>query len=163
MDRAALAKSILAWQTRFGAALGRWEEWLLQVEEAYLAGRFESLQAIEGEGNQIHEELAECKRQRGELLAAAREQPMLANSMTQLAELLAREIPAVHRSELQAFASRLRRVQQLSAALWVTAFRAAGYTAAVLEILATGSPNRATYAPGERTALEGGHLVDAAA
>jgi hypothetical protein len=51
----------------------------------------------------------------------------------------------------------------MSTALWVTGFQAASYTGALLEILATGQSDRATYGDCERDALEGGHIVDAAA
>ena len=163
VNQNAIVDQVVAWLERFGQALENWESWLVQIEEAYLAGDFNQLIELESVGLVIQSELADAQKERAELLQVAVARGVAATSITGLVRRLEPKIPLRARSQLRLLNQQLRRAQQMSAALWVTGFQAAGYTTALLDILATGNADRATYCPGEREALEGGHIMDAAA
>ncbi len=158
-----LIDSVVVWLEGFSQALDNWEAWLLQVERAYLEGNFERLSELESVGQIIQGELADSHSARAELLQAAVARGVNATNITMLVRRLEPEIPLSSKSQLRNLTQQLRRAQQLSAALWVTGFQTAGYTASLLEILATGKPDRATYTSVERESLEGGQIMDAAA
>jgi hypothetical protein len=158
-----LVQAAADWMEGFSQSLDHWEAWLLQVERAYLDGQFERLAELEEEGRAIQAELADRHRDRIELLERASD---LGHRCTDITSMLRRLEPKVSlgiKSRLRSLTQQLRRARQLSVALWVTGFQAAGYTAALLEILATGNPDRATYGTSERETLEGGRIMDAAA
>ncbi len=159
----AIVDKVVAWLDRFGQALDNWESWLVQIEVAYLAGNFDQLIELESVGLVIQSDLTDAQKERAELLQAAVAGGVAVSSITSLIRRLEPQIPLRAKSQLRLLNQQLRRAQQMSAALWVTGFQAAGYTTALLDILATGNADRATYSPGEREALEGGHIMDAAA
>ncbi len=158
-----LVNQVVTWLDRFNQALENWESWLAQVEQAYLNGDFQQLNELESIGLVIQSELVDAQKERAEILAAAVTRGAVASSITTLIRRMDPQIPLKAKSQLRTLTLQLGRVQQMSAALWVTGFQAAGYTTALLDILATGNADRATYSPGERAALEGGHIMDAAA
>jgi hypothetical protein len=159
----AIVDKVVAWLERFGHALENWESWLVQIEEAYLSGDFNQLVELESVGLVIQSELADTQKERAELIQAAAARGVVATSITALVRRLEPQIPLQAKSQLRLLNQQLRRAQQMSAALWISGFQAAGYTTALLNILATGNADRATYSPGEREALEGGHIMDEAA
>jgi len=151
------------WFVEFSEALDGWEGWLARVEQAYLTGEYEKLQELEGESEAIQTRLAEARETRSQLLALAAKQGFSGSSITAMVIWLGRASPFEFKTRLTRLDQQLRRAQQMSTALWVTGFQAASYTGALLEILATGNADRATYGTCERDVLEGGHIVDAAA
>lgn len=152
-----------AWFDEFTTALENWEWWLNRVEQAYVTGEFERLNQLEGESESIQRGLAAARDSRTRLIKLAAASGFAGSSVTSLIRWLGRAISADSTSRLARLDQQLRRAQQMSTALWVTGFQASSYTSALLEILATGNSERATYGTCEREALEGGHLVDAAA
>ena len=161
--RSQIVASMQAWFDEFGNALEAWESWLTRVEQAYVTGEFEKLNELEGESESIQAGLAEARDSRARLLSQAVSQGFAGSSVTSLVHWLDRSVSTESKSRLVRLDQQLRRAQQMSTALWVTGFQAASYTSALLEILATGNADRATYGTCEREALEGGHIVDAAA
>lgn len=161
--RSKIVASLQAWFEEFGNALESWESWLARVEQAYVTGEFEKLNALEGESESIQIGLTEARQSRARLLSEAASQGFAGTSVTSLLRWLDRSVSSESKSRLARLDQQLRRAQQMSTALWVTGFQAASYTSALLEILATGNADRATYGTCEREALEGGHIVDAAA
>ncbi len=151
------------WFSEFAEALDAWEGWLARVEQAYLTGEYEKLQELEGESEAIQTHLAEARESRSQLLAEAAKQGFAGSSITAMVIWLFPKSPTDFKARLARLDQQLRRAQQMSTALWVTGFQAASYTGALLEILATGNADRATYGTCEREVLEGGHIVDAAA
>ncbi len=162
-DQDAIAAAVATWIERFSRTLERWSAWLGQVEEAYVRGSFSDLRDLEAPGQAVQREIADSHQERSGLLRAAGEGGLHASSITRLATMLGHHLPESARGRLSRLSRDLMRVQQRSAMLCVTGFQAASYTNSLLEILATGQPDRATYSPGERDALEGGQIVDAAA
>lgn len=158
-----LVNQVVTWLDRFSQALENWESWLAQVEQAYLNGDFQQLSELESIGLVTQSELVDAQKERADILAAAVARGVVASTITTLIRKMDPQIPLKAKSQLRTLTLQLGRVQQMSAALWVTGFQAAGYTTALLDILATGNADRATYSPGEREALEGGHIMDAAA
>lgn len=158
-----IVESIGAWLEGFSQALENWEAWLIQVERSYLDGNFERLSELESVGHVVQGELADAQAARTELLQAAVARGLAATNLTTLVRRLEPDVPLAVKSKLRGLTQQLRRAQQMSAALWVTGFQTAGYTSALLEILATGKPDRATYSSVERDSLEGGQIMDAAA
>jgi hypothetical protein len=162
-DQGAIAAAVATWIERFSRTLDRWSAWLGQVEEAYVRGSFTDLIELEAPGQAVQRELASSHQERAGLLQAAHEVGLHASSITRLAKMLGHHLPESSRGRLSRLSRDLMQVQQRSAMLCVTGFQASSYTNSLLEILATGHPDRATYSPGERDALEGGQIVDAAA
>jgi hypothetical protein len=151
------------WLVEFTASLDAWESWLTRVEQAYLTGEFEKLLALEAESDAIQGRLADARASRQQLIHQATAVGFSGSSITSLVRWLGPSSPAEFGTRLARLEQQLRRAQQMSTALWVTGFQSASYTGALLEILATGNSDRATYGTCEREALEGGHIVDAAA
>ena len=152
-----------AWFVEFGNALDGWEGWLARVEQAYVTGEYAKLQALESESDSIQTRLADVRDSRNQLISLAKTQGFSGSSVTAVVRWLGPSAPVDSRTRLARLDQQLRRAQQMSTALWVTGFQAASYTAALLEILATGNADRATYGTCEREVLEGGHIVDSAA
>jgi hypothetical protein len=151
------------WLVDFADSLDQWETWLTRVEQAYLTGEYEKLQELEGESEAIQDRLADARESRRLLILSATKQGLSGSSITSLVRWMGPASQIEFRTKLARLEQQLRRAQQMSTALWVTGFQAASYTGALLEILATGNSDRATYGSCEREALEGGHIVDAAA
>ncbi len=151
------------WFIEFAASLDEWEGWLTRVEQAYLTGEYERLQELEGESQTIQSRLADAREARRHIIQLATKQGFSGSSITSLVRWLGSSSPAEFETRLLRLEQQLRRAQQMSTALWVTGFQASSYTGALLEILATGNSDRATYGTCEREVLEGGHIVDAAA
>lgn len=162
-DAEDLVPQIASWLDRFVQATADWQLWLDQIEAEYLAGNFQRLVEMESTGLLLQNELAETFAARRELLRTAEASGISARHLSGLLDRLDALVPLTLKVKLREATRQLRHAHQRSAALWITGFQSAGYAAALLDILATGDPNRATYSPGERDALEGGRLVDAAA
>jgi len=160
---AKISAELRLWLDEFAIALENWEGWLNRVEQAYVTGEFESLHLLEGESESIQQGLIAARESRAGLIQLAVSHGFAGTSVTSLARWLGRSVSAESNSHLARLEQQLRRAQQMSTALWVTGFQAASYTSALLDILATGNSQQATYGNCERAALEGGHIVDAAA
>ncbi len=158
-----IIESLRNWFDEFAAALEDWESWLARVEQAYVTGEYEKLHQLEDESKSIQQGLAAARQSRSQLIELANGSGFFGTSVTSLVRWLGRSLPAELPHRLARLDQQLRRAQQMSTALWVTGFQAASYTSALLEILATGNADRATYGTCEREVLEGGQIVDAAA
>jgi hypothetical protein len=158
-----IASDLRLWFEEFGRALDAWEGWLARVEQAYVTGEYTRLQELESESAAIQTGLAEARESRSRLIQVASSHGFLGSSVTGMVRWLDHAGPSESKVRLKQLDQQLRRAQQMSTALWVTGFQAASYTSALLEILATGNAERATYGTCEREVLEGGHIVDAAA
>lgn len=158
-----IVTDLKTWLDGFSLALENWEDWLNRVEQAYFTGEFTNLTRLEEESPSIQLGLKNARESRARLILLAKTSGFAGSSVTTLVRWLGPQVPSECNSRLLQLAHQLRRTQQLSTALWITGFQAASYTTALLDLLATGSTERATYGPCERAALEGGRIVDAAA
>jgi hypothetical protein len=160
---ARLIDEIGDWLASFAEVLSRWELTLRAAEVAYLSSDIESIEQHTHVGESIHEELAEHKRWREELLARAQQLGLPARHFRDLSRLLGDACPSHWTKRIPELELQLNRVQQLSVSLWMSALHSHSTVTSMLMILATGRRETATYDPNESRSHEGGFLVNEAA
>jgi hypothetical protein len=158
-----LKVSIDAWMSEFRSTLDAWEAWLARAEEAYVTGEFSILLDIEPAGDSIRFRMVESHKQRDEILGYAYQLGFSGISMTSLVRWLGADASAKWLPELSDLALQLKRTNQFSTSLWLTGFQANAHTTSILELISTGSPEKATYGGSDNSELAGGRLMDAAA
>jgi len=158
-----LSALIDAWMNEFQATLNAWETWLAQAEQAYVTGEFTMLLEIEPQGDAIRVQMTEAHRLRDEIIGKANPLGFSGISMTSLVRWIDAVPTAKWLIRLEELGNQLKRTNQFSTSLWLTGFQAHAYTTSILEIISTGSPDRATYGDSDNSALAGGRLMDAAA
>jgi len=151
------------WLDRFSEVLERWESILEQVQADFIVGDYSNIARLCSVGERIHAEIQSCKVEREQLLFQAKSSGYLAHGLRELSIQMDSQWPALWSRRLSNLEHQLNRIQQLSMSLWVTAFQSKSFVTELLLILATGSTDRATYAPSELHSHEGGFLVDEAA
>ena len=151
------------WLDRFSEVLERWESILDQVQADFLVGDHSNIARLCSVGEGIHAEIQSCKEDREQLLFQAKGHGYYAHSLRELSNQLDSQWPALWSHRLSNLEHQLNRIQQLSMSLWVTAFQSKSFVTELLLILATGTLDRATYAPNESHSHEGGFLIDEAA
>ena len=151
------------WLDRFSETLNRWEDILNDIQNSYVLGDHESISSLCVQGNEIHHEIQRCKEQRQRLLDNASALGYASRSIRELSIQLDTQWPAIWTHRMGNLEMQLDRVQQLSISMWVTAFQSKSFVTEMLQILATGNSESATYSPGESHSLEGGYLVNEAA
>jgi len=151
------------WLDRFSEVLDRWESILDQVQADYLVGDYANIARLSKIGEGIHAEIEGCKNDRKELLANAKGMGFYAHSLRELSIQVDSQWPALWTHRITNLELQLNRIQQLSMSLWVTAFQSKSFVTEMLLILATGTTDRATYAPNESHSHEGGFLINEAA
>jgi hypothetical protein len=159
-----LKNSIDAWMSEFRSTLDAWEAWLARAEEAYVTGEFAILLEIEPAGDSIRLQMVEAHQQRDEIIGRAYQLGFSGISMTALVRWLGAEASPSWLRQLEDLGLQLKRTNQFSTSLWLTGFQAKAYTTSILELISTGSPERATYGGSDNhSELAGGRLMDAAA
>ncbi len=151
------------WLDRFSDVLERWESILDQVQADFIVGDYSNIARLCSIGESIHAEIQSCKTEREHLLSQAKSDGYFAHSLRELSVQLDSQWPALWSHRLSNMEHQLNRIQQLSMSLWVTAFQSKSFVTEILLILATGTTDRATYAPNEAHSHEGGYLIDEAA
>jgi hypothetical protein len=151
------------WLDRFGEVLEQWESILDQVQADFVVGDYSNIARLCSFGERIHAEIQSCKAEREQLLFQAKASGYFAQSIRELSVQMDTQWPAIWSRRLSNLELQLNRIQQLSMSLWVTAFQSKSYVTELLLILATGTTERATYAPNESHSHEGGFLIDEAA
>jgi hypothetical protein len=158
-----LLHQIGLWLDRFSDALHRWESKLQDVEKAYLLSDLESMTIACTEAESIHQEIADCKRERQELLDQAAAMGLQARHLKELSQLMDAQWPAIWTHRISQLELQLNRIQRLSITLWMSAYQSKSLVSEMLLVLATGRADTATYAPGEARSMEGGFLMNEAA
>jgi len=158
-----LKDSVDAWMDQFRSTLDAWEAWLFRAEEAYVTGTFAILSEIEPAGDSIRLQMVESHRERDEILGNACRLGFSGISMTSLVRWLGEEASPTWLRQLEELGLQLKRTNQFSTSLWLTGFQANAYTTSILELISTGSSERATYGGSDNSELAGGRLMDAAA
>jgi hypothetical protein len=158
-----LLHKIGQWLDRFSDALATWESKLLDVEKAYLRSDLDAIAAHCTEGEAIHREIDDCKRERQELLDSAAAMGLNARNLKDLAVLMDTQWPALWTHRITQLELQLNRIQRLTMSLWMSAYQSKSLVSEMLLVLATGRAQNATYAPGESRSMEGGFLMNEAA
>ncbi len=158
-----LTNNTSRWLDRFSDVLERWESILDQVQADFILGDYSNIARLCSIGESIHAEIQSCKAERAQLLVQAKSNGFFAHSLRELSVQLDSQWPALWSHRLSNMEHQLNRIQQLSMSLWVTAFQSKSFVTELLLILATGTTDRATYAPNESHSHEGGFLIDEAA
>ncbi|QDU30847.1 FlgN protein [Anatilimnocola aggregata] len=143
-------------QAELLAVLGEKRQRLAAVE----IGSMSELQVRE---QALCDRLQACHTRREELLAAAKQQGLPADSMTSLAKAAVGTTSTSQRDKLRKdlanSASRMRLLQAQSLTNWVVAQRSLLHVSQLLEIIATGGRLQPTYGVGEGVHNRGG-MVD---
>jgi hypothetical protein len=158
-----LIHKIGQWLDAFSDVLNRWESTLHTVQESYLLGDYVQITNLCPDGEQIHSEIDNCKKDRQSVLEEANQLGYRAESLRELARQLDAQWPAIWTHRITNLELQLNRIQQLSMSLWISAFQSKSFVSELLLILATGKSDCATYAPCESHSLEGGFLINEAA
>lgn len=129
---------------------------VLQAKQQALA-RADLVQMVELHPReaQLADRLAQCHRQRAELLAAARQEGIVAENLEALANHADPGSAGKLGNRAKQAAARMRILQHQSLANWVLAQRALLHVAQVLEIIATGGRLQPTYGDREPPAARG--------
>lgn len=154
-ELAAFLTELSTVQDELMAVLHRKLEFLRAADSAALGDLIPLEQALA-------ERLQGCYERRLELLERAREQGLVAESLTALTETLPSERRRHWRHELDRAAGKSRLLQHHSLTNWVVVQRTLLHLAQLLEIIATGGRRNPTYGKGEPAAA-GGVLLDDAA
>ena len=122
---------------------------LVAKKDCLAAAAIEGLPDLQLRELALGERLQACHQQRGELLAAAKEQNLPGDSLGRLAATL----PARQRDKLgkqvKESEGRMRLLQNQSITNWVLAQRSLLHVSQLLEIIATGGRLQPTYGEGE--------------
>jgi len=159
----AIINETARWLDRFTEVLDRWESILNEVQGAFVVGNYVEIINLTSQGELIHADIESCRQDRKAMLDKASSMGYHGHSLKSLSQQLDSQWPALWTHRLAALELQLNRIQQLSMALWVTAFQSKSFVSELLLILATGNSERATYAPGDSHSLEGGFLINEAA
>lgn len=155
-------QDINEWLAQFELALNGWETWLTRVEQAMVLGQFETLAALEDEGQPVHLAIQNATDQRAKLIQQSENVFPKCRGISDLVQFL---FPAKspQSQQLAQISQQLRRVKTISTSLFVTCLQSIQYTQSMIQLISTGSPYSATYGQCEFEAHSSGHIVDTAA
>jgi hypothetical protein len=133
---------------------------LLQNKRESMAKRdFEAMRTLQTSEEQLHERLQASHARREELLASAREQGIVGDSLGNLASQLPQGKRETLGKQVKDASWRMRLLQHQSLTNWVVAQRTLLHLSQMIEIIATGGRLQPTYGKSD-TALGRGSLVD---
>ena len=133
---------------------------LLSSKRECMAKReLDSMLALQASEEQLHERLQACHARREELLALARDEGLVANSLGNLADQLPTGKRETLGKQVKEASSRMRLLQHHSLTNWVVAQRTLLHLSQMIEIIATGGRLQPTYGKSD-AALGRGALVD---
>jgi hypothetical protein len=133
---------------------------LLQRKREGMAQRdFEAMQALQVGEQQLHERLQTCHARREELLAMARDQGLMGDSLGNLTSQLPTGKRETLGKQVKDESWRMRLLQHHSLSTWVVAQRTLLHLSQMIEIIATGGKLQPTYGKSD-AALGRGALVD---
>lgn len=163
MDQAILVERIEHWIQAFSQTLNQWEDWIEQTQVAFLNADYGLLRNLQSTGEETLRLVRERYAERKSLLDLALESGLHCKSLQDVAKSLWGETGNRIAQRLSASGQRMRRLQQMSLAVWITAFESSVHSAQFLQILSTGDSDSATYSPTENESIGGGRLVNQAA
>lgn len=132
---------------------------LASKRESMAQRNLDSMQALQTSEEQLHERLQACHTRREALLAAAREQGLLGDSLGSLANQLPTGKRETLGKQVKDASWRMRLLQHHSLTNWVVAQRTLLHLSQMIEIIATGGRLQPTYGKSD-AALGRGALVD---
>lgn len=163
MDQSVVIGRMEQWTQNFALTLGQWEDWIERTQMAFLHADYPQLERLQADGEATLRKVRERYEERREILDFASEMGLHFRSLQDLAMSFWGDAATVLTQRLASCGTRMRRLQQASMAVWITAFESSVHSAQFLQILTTGEAETATYSPNEGECMGGGKLVDQAA
>lgn len=136
----------------------------MSVEHAYTASAIEQINELCSSGELVHQEIAECKQEREVILSLANASGLEVTSMKELAKAEPENWEEMDPAQIfDRLEFQMQRIQRLSVALSISAHQSQSAVSELLQLIATGKSENATYSTMERDADYGGQIIDEAA